>query len=317
MKRLDDPSTTRGTLILVTTSIVGACVAPLLPHHYGRGAPLAYWVVVAAFGLPALLWCLRMRRIDFDGKRFIIVGYFGRAEVPATHLVRVHRSLFSGGRYAALVLSFNPPTALGRTIRLYLGVPARSKAFQKRAAELTAIANKEPLPCPRPMPNDKQLVVSGWSESEFKKILAQFRELYDLNSAFARIENAVDGICVVTFPCDLDPETFIYLVNYVCYPENFELHDRILGVLGLSTISESFPNVPSPLVKQSAMFYVPGDDDEYDIVYARTAAGEIYELPFAGFSWKHTDQPRIPNAVRDLISRVGQNQRESGSGVIS
>jgi hypothetical protein len=304
LRRLDDPVTTRGTPYILGPLLLFMWLIPLHPNRYGAtGAPAGYWIFVGVCTVLGVVWCVRMRRVEFDGRRFVISSYFEKAEVPADRLVRVRVGWFSRGRYPSVILYFDAPTPFGRKVRLYTEWSARTKEFQHLLAELTSIANKQPLPGTVLTPNDKEAFVKGWTEAEWRKIQQQFAETYELQSGAVRVnEVGSDGCLVLKFPYDIDPETFIYFVNYARYPEDIEPGERDIAVVGFATATKEFPGIPKTLIGQRLAFYVPADDTEYDIVFARTEAGETYEIPFAGFSWKKSDTPRVSPAVQALLS---------------
>src|SRR3954447_2298897 len=76
---------------------------------------------------------------------------------------------------------------------------------------------------------DKSLFVRGWTEAELEKIIADYERSYSdrLPAAFsAHVESDDRSVLRVTFPNDIEPRFFCWLVNYVQYPRDFDLGSR-------------------------------------------------------------------------------------------
>lgn len=140
--------------------------------------------------------------------------------------------------------------------------------------------------------NDKALIVYGWNSGEIRKILSDFAATYKLHG-FKYLIRTEDQPLRVVFPDDIEPDLFSFLVNYVQYPIGFDLKSRSIVSTGAVTLTPEF-DLPSPALSgQRALFYVPTDDNEHDLVYVRV--GELtYENSFAGQCWQRKEDPRIP-----------------------
>jgi hypothetical protein len=146
--------------------------------------------------------------------------------------------------------------------------------------------------------NDKALVVYGWSIDELQKILRQFKTKYEIPNAKHLIRSEGDKLRVV-FPEDLEPDLFSFLVNYVQYPEGFDLKHRSITSAGTATLSLDFGLPSAALNGKKAVFYIPTNDREHDLVYVQVD-GQAYEHSFAGHCWRAMSQARMPDAVAEL-----------------
>ena len=69
--------------------------------------------------------------------------------------------------------------------------------------------------------NDKVIMVKGWKEEELRKIIDDFIEMYKRNSYPAytiNFEKRGDYIHRFTFPTDIHPLLFTFLINYLHIP---------------------------------------------------------------------------------------------------
>ena len=143
--------------------------------------------------------------------------------------------------------------------------------------------------------NQTSVSVRGWSQSELDKILTYFLGSYELTGKMSvKVTGKSDGVLTIAFPDDIPPTILLYLVNYLRYPKDFDLTNRSIGVLGRVALTPVF-SLPDPkLVGQRADIYVPADDDQYDLVYAKTETGTVYKIPFTNLIWKSVDTARTP-----------------------
>ena len=149
--------------------------------------------------------------------------------------------------------------------------------------------------------NDKTITVRGWREEELSTMVKDFAQMYQLSSE-PKISRTDLGseVLRLSFPDDLEPDKFSFLVNYLRYPKGFDLNGRIIGVLGRTTLSSQY-NVPDPtLVGKKAEFYVPSNDDQFDRVYVRAELGQTYENSFAASKWRLVGDDRFPETARGL-----------------
>ena len=90
------------------------------------------------------------------------------------------------------------------------------------------------------------------------------------------------------------------MVNYVRYPKKFDLSHRSIGVLGRVVLTAAFGVPDSALIGNRAVIYVPSNDTEYDLVYARVESGRTYTIPFTSLIWEATGAARMPAEVSGL-----------------
>jgi hypothetical protein len=150
--------------------------------------------------------------------------------------------------------------------------------------------------------SDKELLVRGWSEAEFGKIIGDFQQIYHdrFPQSFSTEVHARDnGILRVTFPSDIAPAFFCWLINYVQYPKDFDLKSRTILVSGRATMSSDFLPSDQTLIGKRIMFYIPTDDRDYDVVFAQVD-GQSYKYPFSSERWQRVQEPRIPVGASEL-----------------
>ena len=146
--------------------------------------------------------------------------------------------------------------------------------------------------------NDKALVVSGWSLDELQKILSQFKLKYEIPNTKHLIQSEGNKLRVV-FPDDLEPNLFCFLVNYAQYPEGCDIKHRSITSAGTATLSPDFRLPSTALNGKKAIFYIPANDREYDLVYVQVD-GKVYENSFAAPCWRTMSAARMSDAVAAL-----------------
>lgn len=148
--------------------------------------------------------------------------------------------------------------------------------------------------------NGLTISVRGYSSKEIESIMTAFAQLYDLDLSSVSVGTDQTSTEIITLPDDIDPKLFLFLVNYLCYPDAPVAMGRTIGVLGRATVSRGF-RVPDPsLIGQPARFYVPADDRDHDVVYANLASTGVFRIPFSNLKWKRTEDARLPDAIHDL-----------------
>jgi hypothetical protein len=122
--------------------------------------------------------------------------------------------------------------------------------------------------------NTISVVVHGWTGAELERILGDFRLSYGLPEALEwKVTAGSDGRFAITFPSDIEPRFLFFLVNYIQYPKGFALSNRTIGMLSRATLTPAFGFADSTLVRKRAVIYVPSNDSEYDLVYAKIENG--------------------------------------------
>lgn len=168
-------------------------------------------------------------------------------------------------------------------------LPALRRATQSRSAIPVAIDTQD----------RKLVIVQGWNETELRTIIADFADMYrgQLTASFKPALTRIDDDRYrIQFPQGIKLETFTFLVNYINYPRHMDLTGRSIAVAGFATLGDESPK---SLIGQSAVFYVPANDHDYDDVYIRVGA-LTYSDSFTDEVWKPATDPRMPTTVASL-----------------
>jgi hypothetical protein len=180
-------------------------------------------------------------------------------------------------------------------------VTAACRSFRDRGISLESATIPSFTPTAE---NDKVILVKGWNESEVRKIIHGFIELYkDAGYPAHKIESNKNSANLyrLTFPQDIHPELFTFLINYLAYPFELDLTDRSIIVVGRSTLSSSFEGIDSSLIGEKAILYIPENDEEHTIVYMQTASGVNLANSFTNVKWRRVNDARLTNEVKNLI----------------
>jgi hypothetical protein len=148
----------------------------------------------------------------------------------------------------------------------------------------------------------KSLFVRGWSDAELRQIIGGFEQLYRarLPSNFStEVHPKGGGILRITFPADMDPQLFCWLLNYLQYPKGFDSKSRNVLVAGKATINSDFLPSEQSLIGKPTTFYIPSNDKQFDVVFAQVD-GQSYEYPFALARWRRVQEARLPVGIADL-----------------
>ena len=141
--------------------------------------------------------------------------------------------------------------------------------------------------------------MSGWTNEELSGILTDFAGGYSdrLGTDFDYEVYPHDqaSICI-TFPHNIPADLFSFLVNYVQYPKDYDLKGRSITVVGRALISPDFHPPEKNLIGQKAVFYIPLNDKDYDVVHVRVGS-ETFANSFAAHRWKRVTDSRIPPGV--------------------
>jgi hypothetical protein len=151
-----------------------------------------------------------------------------------------------------------------------------------------------------PNPDNRSSIdVVGWKQDEINRILADFRGNYGLPDSSLAVTKHGDGQFRVSFPHDIEPRIFFFLVNYIRYPKEMDLRARRIGVLGRARLSRAYGIPDSSLDGKSARFYVPANDKEFDNIYVQLESGRAFKIPFTRLIWESVDDPRLPDEIKD------------------
>ena len=155
--------------------------------------------------------------------------------------------------------------------------------------------------------NDKVIMVSGWKEEELRKIIDDFIEMYKRDSYPAytiNLEKRGDYIHRFTFPRDIHPLLFTFLINYLAYPSAFDLTTRSILVGGTSTLTSAFEGIDSSLFGQKAILYIPENDQDHAVVYLQTERGLNLANSFTELVWRRVKTARLSIDVKSLVDTL-------------
>ena len=155
--------------------------------------------------------------------------------------------------------------------------------------------------------NDKVIVVKGWNAGEIQKIIDDFIETYkgDGYPTYSiEPQKQEENLFRLTFPKDVHPTLFTFLVNFLAYPFDLDFKNRTVIVAGKTTLSAAFDGVDSSLVGKKAILYIPQDDQDHDVVYMQTESGINLANSFTEIKWRRVNDARLSSAVRNLIGGV-------------
>jgi hypothetical protein len=177
-------------------------------------------------------------------------------------------------------------------------------------------ASPEPPAIPSFTPNsinDKVIFVKGWDEVEIRQIINDFIEQdKDVLYPAYTIEPHQQGehLYRLTFPQDIHPWLFAFLINYLVYPFDLDLETRVILVVGKATLNSEFEGIDSSLLGQKAILYVPEDDEDYDVVYMQAESGINFARSFNEMKWRKVNEARLSNEVKNL----SETSSTSGDG---
>lgn len=150
-------------------------------------------------------------------------------------------------------------------------------------------------------PSEFSVVVQGWQPNELRTILSQFDDKYDLRADTFTIEDQNSSTLRVRATKAIDADQIFFLVNYIMYPENFDLTHRMLNAVGKMKLSDETGVPPGAKRGQEAWIYMPSGDRDYDVAYVTLDNGQTYRVSFTNMGWELVRDPRFPALVRDLI----------------
>lgn len=252
-----------------------------------------------------LWWLSTFKQVTLDSDTLIIRGFIREAHIPVSQIERIgkHRG-FRDPDFITII--FKTETEFGRRVRIMTGIRSDrgidqiAKMLQramggKDVGVKIIQAPREPATSSDPA-NGKEIVVRGWTNEELSGILTDFADLSgdDLGPHFDCEVHARDnGSIRITFPHDIPAQQFSFLINYLQYPKNYDLKGRSNSVVGKAIISPKFKSPSKSLIGQTGTFYIPKDDQDFDLVYVRVG-DETFENSFAALHWKRVADSRIP-----------------------
>ena len=152
--------------------------------------------------------------------------------------------------------------------------------------------------------NDKVILVKGWDETDLTKIIRDFVATYE-NQGYPAYtiepHQQSENFYRLTFPQDLHPMLFTFLINYLAYPFDLDLTNRPILVAGQTTLNSGFAGIGPDLVGKKAFLYIPENDEEQSVVYLRTDSGDTLAISFGEMKWKRVNDARLSSEVKALV----------------
>lgn len=155
--------------------------------------------------------------------------------------------------------------------------------------------------------NDKEILVEGWREEELRQMARDFidQDRTDLAQFKVEVHKQFENSFRLAFPEDIPPYDFAYFVNYLAYPIDLDWRSRTIVVVGRSTLNSDFQGVPETLLGEEAIFYLPHDDQDYDVVYMHTKSGATLKNRIGHkLNWRPVQRPRMGSDVTKLSLRA-------------
>jgi len=153
--------------------------------------------------------------------------------------------------------------------------------------------------------NDKQVFVQGWDETEMRKIIADFVKAYE-NDGYPpySIEphKQNDKLFRLQFPSDIHPLLFTFLVNYIAYPFDLDPENRRILVAGTTTLTRGYDGLDDSLIGRMALFYLPENDQDHDVVYMHFSDRTTYANSFNDLVWRRVSDARLSPEVTRLVA---------------
>lgn len=141
------------------------------------------------------------------------------------------------------------------------------------------------------------VIVRGWNEAAIRKILADFLAAYELQASAVKVKAGKNGSTKITFPNNIEPKILYFLINYFQYPKHFDFKHHSISVVGQVVLDQSFGIPDKQLIGKHAEIYVPKNDDEFDMVYAKIDSGEVYQISFTDLIWQRVNDARTPDGI--------------------
>lgn len=156
-------------------------------------------------------------------------------------------------------------------------------------------AYRENMLLPGEVINNKVILVEKLSSSEIEILTKNFCSMYnkDKDRAVVKIRKFTNKAHVLTFPYDIDFDTFCFLMNYIAYSPDM---NKRLFVTGWYPVSGN---------EKEDMFYTPPDEQECDNVYYTTPEGKNYKVDFGNMKPAQikSEQPYgpVPTLIEDIV----------------
>ena len=237
----------------------------------------------------------RFKQVTLDGDTLIIRGFRKEVRVLASQIKQLYRR---NGKMPYVSIVFKSDTEFGRCVRIMtMDVDKVIKMLRAAmegkivGAKINFVANESAET--KHDSEAKAVIVSGWNNQELKQILSDFADDHDFEFQVCAVDK---GASRITFPHDIPVQQFFFLINYLQYPKNFDLKTRSISVFGKALVTSAFHPPNKDLIGQRAVFYIPTNDQSYDLVYVRVG-DETFENSFAARHWKKVTDSRVPTGI--------------------
>jgi hypothetical protein len=134
--------------------------------------------------------------------------------------------------------------------------------------------------------NDKLIIVTNVKHDKIVKALTEFCNVYNKNdyAAIPRLWTLSENSFAITFPYDIDFETYCFAINYLKYPMNIKWEAQVRA---WATTKQGDEWITDKTVNKKVMLFLALDDKEYDNVFLTSQDNIGYKL---GFSVRQTKQ---------------------------
>jgi hypothetical protein len=128
--------------------------------------------------------------------------------------------------------------------------------------------------------NDKITLIENVKLEDLKNALQNFCNNYNQENlrVLPRLTILAENKFVVTFPYDIDFETYCYFVNYMYYPNDIKYKPIIKAWI---STKQNDNWMTKEIVNKKVMIYIPSDDKDNDNVYLTTSDNIGYKMGFA------------------------------------
>jgi hypothetical protein len=147
--------------------------------------------------------------------------------------------------------------------------------------------------------NDKLIITRGWNETELRGMIDDFvAQNTGLPFEVEIIKRFERDFCL-TFPADIHSFDYLALINYLNYPIDFPASRHSIDVIGKATLTSDFQGVQESLIGEKALFYIPENDKDFDLVFVDTATNSTLKFSLSEQVWQPASS-RMPPGVRML-----------------
>lgn len=153
-------------------------------------------------------------------------------------------------------------------------IAAYFNAVKNRKSDISSFVNELPVV------NDKLIIIQSGSIANARLALSRFNEMYRLDDDGIQLHlrDLGEDKLAVTFPGNISFDIFCFAINFLQYPTDLKWSAQITG---WATIYTGDDWVIPEIAGEQAMFYLPQNDTEYDMVLMTTSQNAMYQISFA------------------------------------